>query len=143
MGERAWRGDGVMKEPWFSIVCELDDKPVVAPTIRDIQIASCARHRVLMNDILSLRRAPEVTDARHIAMYLSRVLTRKSYPTIAHAFGDMDHSTIMHGCRRIEARLQDDPGLQKRVASISAGLGAATEFYPGDISRKMAAESLV
>jgi chromosomal replication initiator protein len=41
---------------------------------------------------------------------------------IGEAFGGKDHSTIIHGCRLIEKRLDSDPKLKLTIASLSRGL---------------------
>lgn len=113
-----------MKKPWFYIVCELDDSPKSAPSIRDIQRAVCGRFPgVTVNDVISGRRNPEIIMPRHIAMFLARTLTLKSCPTIAKAFTDRDHTTIMYGVKKIARMLKEDVGLQTLVSSISTELG--------------------
>jgi len=39
---------------------------------------------------------------RQIAMYLSKQLTSRSLPEIGRRFGGRDHTTVMHGVRRID-----------------------------------------
>jgi chromosomal replication initiator protein len=115
-----------MKAPWFHIVCELDCGQKPAPMIRDIQRAVCGRFAgVSLNDVLSPRRMPEIIMPRQIAMYLARSLTTKSFPTIAAAFGDRDHTTIIYGVRKIDRLIRQDDGLKQMVASISNELGCA------------------
>jgi chromosomal replication initiator protein len=115
-----------MKTPWFHIVCEMEGGPKPAPTIRDIQRAVCGRFAgVTLNDIISGRRNQEIIMPRHIAMFLARSLTLKSCPTIAKAFTDRDHTTIMYGVKKIARLLKADVGLQTLVASIGAELGCA------------------
>ena len=57
-------------------------------------------------DILGEKRRPELVQARQIAMYLCRELLGHSYPSIGRLFGGRDHSTVMHGVKKIKA-LQD------------------------------------
>jgi chromosomal replication initiator protein len=42
-------------------------------------------------------------------MYLSRELTGESLPAIGRAFGNRNHTTVMHACRRTAQRMLDDP----------------------------------
>lgn len=53
------------------------------------------------------RRAKTVS-ARHMAIWLTRRLTTHSLPAIGRHFGGRDHTTIMHACRRWEARMEAD-----------------------------------
>lgn len=43
-----------------------------------------------------------VVDARHIAMWIAHH-TGRSSPEIARAFGDRDHTTVLHAIKRVEA----------------------------------------
>jgi chromosomal replication initiator protein len=113
-----------MKAPWFHIICEMDAESKPAPTIRDIQRAVVRRFAgVTLGDILSSCRTPEVILPRQMAMFLARSILRKTYSTIASAFGDRDHSTICYGVRKIERLAREDYALQRLLASVTAELG--------------------
>ena len=71
------------------------------------------------------RRRPLV-DARQIAMYVTRNMTDLSYPEIGRAFGNRDHTTVIHAVRKIEHHMTERKeifdkvqDLQKRVGEIS------------------------
>lgn len=53
-------------------------------------------------EMVSQRRARVVARPRQIAMYLCRMLTTHSLPTIGHYFGGRDHTTVMHAIRTID-----------------------------------------
>ena len=56
--------------------------------------------------------------ARQVAMYLSRELTDATLPAIGRAFGNRNHTTVMHACRRTAERIADRPrGLRGGPAS--------------------------
>jgi chromosomal replication initiator protein len=54
-------------------------------------------------------------------MYLSKALTTRSLPEIGRRFGGRDHTTIMHGVRRVEelrasdTQLNEDLDLLRRL----------------------------
>ena len=54
-------------------------------------------------------------------MYLAKMLTPRSLPEIGRRFGGRDHTTIMHGVRKIEelmstdSQLADDLQMLKRL----------------------------
>ena len=52
-------------------------------------------------DIESQGRDADVCLARHIAFYLCYTFTNASYPQIGKVFGNRDHTTVMHGVKRI------------------------------------------
>ena len=51
-------------------------------------------------------------------MYMARELTLKSFSEIGLAFGGRDHSTVLHGVRRIEAKVPFDGELAADIAHI-------------------------
>jgi chromosomal replication initiator protein len=101
--------------------------PTVAdPKIATIQEAVAGRRNVRLIDMRSHRCARPLVRARWIAMLLARELTAASFPAIGRHFGNRDHTTIMHGVRRIEELCRDDAGLAADVESLRAQLmGAA------------------
>lgn len=69
---------------------------------------TAARYGVALGDLFSQCRSASVVRPRHVAMYLTRVLTALSYPEVGDLFGGRDHSTTIHACNRIrELRTQD------------------------------------
>jgi hypothetical protein len=93
-------------------------EPVRPPRLVDILRATAARYDMPVNEILSERRNHRITLARHAGMYLARELTLKTFPEIGRAFGGRDHSTVLHGVRRIEAKLPFDGDLAADIAHI-------------------------
>lgn len=82
-----------------------DPDTMERPSIEAIQDAVCAVLHLSRDDLLSPSRAPELTRARHLAMYLTRELTGYSLADIARGFR-RDHSTVLHGIRRISNDLR-------------------------------------
>lgn len=76
--------------------------------VERIQEVCCRHFSVSRNELLSPRRDVRIVRARHVAMYLAKQLTDYSYPQIARRFGDRDHTTVMHACRKIEGLLEAD-----------------------------------
>jgi chromosomal replication initiator protein len=63
------------------------------------------------------RRVPDLVLPRQVAMYLARKLLGSSFSTLATVF-ERDHTTLMHACRSIAARLETDAALAARVERI-------------------------
>jgi len=63
-----------------------------------------------------------VARPRQIAMYICREHTSHSFPEIGAAFGKRHHTTVMHGCGRIIAQLEEDSDLRDKVAAIERNL---------------------
>lgn len=72
-------------------------------------IRKVAEHfRIKTHDLLGGGRSRSIAQPRQIAMYLSRELTRHSFPEIGSFFGKKDHSTVMHACKKIAAEYEKD-----------------------------------
>ena len=67
------------------------------------------------------RRRPLV-DARQVAMYVARNMTDLSFPDIGRAFGDRDHTTVMHAVRKIEARMGERQQIFDKVTELQRRL---------------------
>jgi chromosomal replication initiator protein len=78
-------------------------------TIENIQKTVAEYYKIRSSDLLSNRRTRSITRPRQLAMALSKELTNHSLPEIGEAFGGRDHTTVLHGCRKI-AELRDSDG---------------------------------
>ena len=63
-------------------------------------------------------RQMEIVNARQIAMYLSRELTKSSLMSIGSFFGKRDHSTVIHACKTIEEKLNSDKNMSTMISQI-------------------------
>ena len=94
---------------------------MTTPTIAQIQAACCAHYGVGLADLLSDRREQRYVRPRHVAMWLARRLTRKSYAIIGRAF-DRDHSTVQQSVRWLEgamaAKRRDNADIWRLLAEL-------------------------
>ena len=72
-------------------------------SIENIQKTVADYFKLRVADLLSKRRSRSIARPRQIAMALAKELTNHSLPEIGDAFGGRDHTTVLHGCRRIKA----------------------------------------
>lgn len=77
---------------------------------------------VRVRDLESDRRDRSTSRPRQVAFYLARELTPLSLPHIGRHFGFRDHTTVMHGIRRIGALVAKDAELAATVARLRACL---------------------
>jgi len=77
-------------------------------SVDNIQKTVSEYYKVSLSDLLSKSRSRSVVHPRHIAMYLAKELTEKSLPEIARAFGNRNHTTVMHAYRKIRGLLETD-----------------------------------
>ena len=90
-------------------------------TIEEIQRKVAEHFNIRLADMIGPKRVRTIARPRQVAMYLAKQLTLRSLPEIGRRFGGRDHTTIMHGVRRIEelmatdSQLSDDLQLLKRL----------------------------
>jgi len=90
-------------------------------TIEEIQRKVAEHYNVRLSDMIGPKRLRTIARPRQVAMYLAKHLTTRSLPEIGRRFGGRDHTTIMHGIRKIDElmatdrQLAEDIGLLKRL----------------------------
>ena len=57
-------------------------------------------------------------------MYLCKQLTTRSLPEIGRRFGGRDHTTVMHGVRKIEELMQQDSQIADDLEMLRRALEA-------------------
>ncbi len=83
-------------------------------SIENIQKTVAEYFKIRVGDLLSKKRTRSIARPRQFGMALAKELTNHSLPEIGDAFGGRDHTTVLHGCRRIESlretekRVDDD-----------------------------------
>ncbi|MCW8941585.1 MAG: chromosomal replication initiator protein DnaA, partial [Gammaproteobacteria bacterium] len=73
-----------------------------------IQKTVAEYYKIRTSDLHSNRRSRSITRPRQLAMALSKELTNHSLPEIGAAFGGRDHTTVLHGCRKIAELRESD-----------------------------------
>jgi len=103
-------------------VADREPKPTVYPTIARIKEIVGAFYGVSMRELVSSTRDIRATFARQVVMYLSKRMTIKSFPEIGRALGGRDHTTALHGFRKI-SKYKDDlvADLSRLERAISTG----------------------
>lgn len=91
-------------------------------TVEVIQKHVCEHFAIKISDLKSDKRLKALMVPRQIAIYLSRELTKSSYPEIGDKFGGKDHSTIIHSVKKIEKQLSSDLELQSTLDLLKKGL---------------------
>ena len=90
-------------------------------TIEEIQRKVAEHFNIRLADMIGPKRTRTIARPRQVAMYLAKSLTTRSLPEIGRRFGGRDHTTIMHGIRKIEelkaadSQLSDDLDLLRRL----------------------------
>jgi len=77
-------------------------------SIENIQKTVADYFKIRVGDLLSKKRSRSIARPRQFGMALAKELTNHSLPEIGDAFGGRDHTTVLHGCRRIAALRETD-----------------------------------
>jgi chromosomal replication initiator protein len=77
-------------------------------TLDNIKKTVASYYNIRVSDLDSKKRSRSIARPRQVAMSLAKELTNHSLPEIGQDFGGRDHTTILHGCRKIkELRISD------------------------------------
>lgn len=105
-------------------VIDIDPDPIspLPLTVRAVVRAVCDFYDITEIDIRGKGRSAWQVRPRHVAMYLARRLTGRSYPQIGDRLGRRDHTSVLNGVRRIERLIGIDREIADEVAYIASGL---------------------
>jgi chromosomal replication initiator protein len=82
-------------------------------SVEGIQKTVAEYFKLKVSDMHSKRRNRNVARPRQVAMALAKDLTQMSLPEIGEAFGNRDHTTVLHACRTIASLRKQDNGLNR------------------------------
>jgi chromosomal replication initiator protein len=82
-------------------------------TVEAIQKTVAEYYKIKVSDMHSKRRTRNLARPRQVAMALAKDLTHLSLPEIGEAFGNRDHTTVLHACRTIAALRNSDAALNR------------------------------
>ena len=91
-------------------------------TVDEIQKTVADHFSLKQADLLSERRTRAVARPRQIAMWLCKQHTTRSYPDIGRRFGGRDHTTVLHGVRKIEELMPQDDQIARDVEALTRKL---------------------
>jgi chromosomal replication initiator protein len=96
----------------------LDALTAKRPSLREI-VAVVARHQnVPQSQLRSSSRRQSIVFARNLVVYLARELAAATYDQIGRALGGRDHTTIIHGYRKLVAERQHDSQIQETLDQL-------------------------
>ena len=102
----------------LSDVLKASDRKV---TVEEIQRKVSEHFNIRLSDMIGPKRLRTFARPRQMAMYLAKQMTSRSLPEIGRRFGGRDHTTVMHGVKRIEelmvtdSQIADDVELLRRA----------------------------
>jgi len=82
-------------------------------SVDGIQKTVAEYFKIKISDMHSKKRSRNVARPRQVAMSLAKDLTPMSLPEIGEAFGNRDHTTVLHACRTISTLRKKDTVLNR------------------------------
>ncbi|MCZ0943889.1 MAG: chromosomal replication initiator protein DnaA [Gammaproteobacteria bacterium] len=122
IGQARFIGDEITLELAQDALRHLVGGPGRTINIGEILRTVADHYDVKPAEILSRRRYRHLVKSRHVAMYLVKELTNRSYSDIGKEFGGSHHTTVKSACAKIERLVQTDPGLDEEIHSLVADL---------------------
>ena len=114
------------KEVTLELAKEMIDK-LIKNTKREISIdyiqkVVCSYYNVAAEMLHSKTRKREIVQARQVAMYFSKSLTKSSLATIGSQIGGKDHATVLHACKTVNNLMDTDKRFRMQIDEIEKKL---------------------
>lgn len=87
-----------------------------------IQNTVCSHLNVSQETLCLNTRKENVVYARYMVMYFARKYTKLSLEKIGQHTGGKDHSTVLHGCNKIEKLIKENNEIRYLVIEIEKNL---------------------
>lgn len=91
------------------------DRPVTPELVKKY---ICKHFNITQSNLESAKRSRDLAFPRQIAMYLCRTMTDLSLPKIGEAFGNRDHTTVLHACDKISGEIKINESLKEVVKQL-------------------------
>ena len=91
-------------------------------TIDYIQKIVCDYFNMTSDSLQSKTRKREIVQARQIAMFFSKSLTKSSLASIGAQIGQKDHATVLHACKTVNNLIDTDKQFKMDVDEIEKRL---------------------
>ncbi|MGC9344656.1 MAG: helix-turn-helix domain-containing protein, partial [Bacteroidales bacterium] len=114
------------KEITLDLTKEMIDK-LIKNTKREISIdyiqkVVCNYFNIGVEQLQSKTRKREIVQARQVAMYFSKSLTKSSLATIGTQIGGKDHATVLHACKTVNNLIETDKRFRIQIDEIEKKL---------------------
>jgi chromosomal replication initiator protein len=93
------------------------------PQLRSITKHVCKYFKIRLKDLKGPARQQRIVRARGVAMLLARRLTGNSLEQVGHHFGNRDHTTVLHACRKTESLIKCDASIRQAFEELATQLG--------------------
>ena len=101
-------------------LCAPTDLPIPRPTPSLIVEIVSEYFRLSPQELVGRRRAPQLSEARQLTMYIIYKQAHCSLKEIGQLLGGRDHSTILEACRKVSTQIDANPQLRTHLDGITA-----------------------
>ena len=99
-----------------------DEARPITPEVIIETVTEHYNYKVTKDDILGKNRSRDISYPRQICMYLCEKYTGLSLAAIGAALGNKDHTTVLHGIKKIKTDLEKDEQLRSTIDIITKKL---------------------
>lgn len=92
------------------------------PSFQQIVDAVGRHYNIATDEITGISRKAPIAHARHVAVYITREITRDSWKHIGSLFGDRDHTSMMHAYQKVSELVARDKDLAATVRNLIRNL---------------------
>ena len=91
-------------------------------TVQDVMEAVAAHYNIPEKALMAQNRSRDITQARHVAVYLSKQLTHSSLAEIGYQMGKRTHATVLHSIAIVKEQLEFDPVMRQHIKQLQTAI---------------------
>lgn len=116
--------DGVINAELARMIVEkyYQNAGLARPSFNQIVDAVGKHYNIPTEEIKGISRKAPIAHARHIAVYVTREITKDSWKHIGGLFGDRDHTSMMHAYQKVSELMSRDKDLQAAIKMLIRNL---------------------
>ena len=93
--------------------------------LSQIDAAVCEKYRITLTALKGDSQERRIARPRQVAYYMARTITKHSLPELGLWYGGRDHTTVMHGFRKIERLMAESPLFAVEMADLKEQIAQA------------------
>lgn len=96
-------------------IIEPEQKKIITPDLVIETVVDHFNYKITAGDIKGKNRSRDIAYPRQICMYLCEKYTGLSLAAIGKALGGKDHTTVLHGAKKIKEDMENDENLRNTI----------------------------
>ncbi|MFO1481927.1 MAG: chromosomal replication initiator protein DnaA [Verrucomicrobiaceae bacterium] len=103
----------------------IDEDVSKAITVDRVQRIVATHYDLRVSDLTGPRRPKNIAEARQVAMYLTRTLTKLPLIQIGDEFGGRDHGTVIHACKVVNNLINGSNAFKRTLDNLASKIREA------------------